>query len=235
MNSNSQLVIRLSIGVAATLVAAGAASAGTWAETGPGFGGPPQPDAGNLIGDPNTNITDGFGPLDLITGHHLNGADKDLYQIRITDPANFFAETSGAASGHNLALALFDASGNGVVANYDKAADDTNARLDNTRVTTPGLYYLLVYGEIISYPAGPGGFIWTPPPSSATGLVGQLAPNAGAGALSVYNFDFGRGFFASNVQIPYTVSLGGSGFAIPAPASVALLGMGGLLAGRRRR
>ncbi len=213
-----------------------AAFAQTWNEIGPGFGAPAQPDAGPLTTDPNVNITSGAGALTTINGHMLNGADADLYCIRISNPSAFSATTTGADPGHNLALALFDAAGNGVVANYDLSAGDINASLTNALVTTPGVYYLMVYGEIIRYPAGAGGFIWTPPPSPATGLVGQLAPNPLAGPLTSFAFDFARGFSSNITQVPYSVSLTGVEYhLVPAPGMLGLVGVAGVIGGIRRR
>lgn len=213
-----------------------AALAQTWNETGPSFGSPGQPDAGPLITDPDVNITSGSGALTTINGHMLSGADADLYCIRITNPAAFSATTSGADAGHNLALALFDSAGNGVVANYDLSAGNTNAGLTNALVTTPGVYYLMVYGEILKYPAGTGGFIWAPPPSAATGLVGQLAPNPLAGPLAQFDFDFGRGFSANINQVPYSVGLTGAEYhLVPAPGMLGLVGLVGIIGGARRR
>jgi len=207
-----------------------------WNETGPSFGNPAQPDAGNLTTDPNVNITSGVGALSTINGHMLNGADADLYCIRITNPSAFSATTTGADPGHNLALALFDSTGNGVVANYDLAAGNINAGLTNALVTTPGVYYLMVYGEILRYPSGPGGFIWAPPPSAATGLVGQLAPNPGAGPLTGFSFDFGRGFSSNTLQVPYSVTLTGVEYhLVPTPGVLGLAGIAGVIGAARRR
>ena len=221
--------------ILSSLSLAGAAQAGIWAETGPAFGDPANPDAGRLLTDTNLNVTDGFGSLDTINGWMLNGSDQDLYCIRITDPQNFSAQTSGTTTTHNMALALFDANGNGVVSNYDMSTTNNNARITGALVPSPGVYFLLLHGERLSYPAGPNGFIWIPPPSSATGLVGEMPPIAGAGALSSYDFDFGRGFSSAITQQQYSISLTGATYHVPSPTALSLLGITGLIAARRRR
>jgi MYXO-CTERM domain-containing protein len=219
------------ITLSVALAAAGSAGAQVWAETGPVFGGHPDADRLPAV----ANVTQGIGPLSQITGWCLNGGDADLYRITVTDAPNFAATVSTTLAGRNLSLALFNAAGFGVAANYDSTPSNTDPVLSNIPGLTNGTYYLLIYGTV-NYPTDfATTFIFTPPAASS-GITGLILPDANAFALSGYLTDFGAGFGGSFAASPYTANLTGAGFAeTPTPGAAALLGVAGLGLMRRRR
>lgn len=207
------------------------AGAQTWDETGPVFGG--HPDADRLPA--TANVTAGVGPLTQINGWCLNGSDPDLFRITVTNASSFSASVSTTLAGRNLSLALFDANGYGVVANYDSSAGSTDPLISNVPGLTNGTYYLLVYGTV-NYPTDAlTNFIFVPP-ASGSGQTGLVFPQAGTLPLSGFLTDFGAGFGGSFAASPYTALLNGAGYAqTPTPGATALLGVAGLGLVRRRR
>lgn len=230
-----RLSIVLSLVSCALAASASSASADIWVETGPSFGNPPQADAGNLIGGPNVNLTAGVGSLTGINGNMLNGSDTDLYCIRITDPAAFSAQTLSGSPTGNLSLALFSATGTGIVANYDLSAANINARITGASVPGPGIYYLLVFG-LAQYPTDTDVNFIFPPALTSSGATGEILPSAGVGTLTGYGFDFTAGF-PPFTPFSYSVNLTGAEFhqQIPTPAAGVLGSLLGLAALRRRR
>lgn len=221
------MVIGLSVGLFA-----GTALAGTsWDEVADGGG-----DAGALIpgaqsvgsaGDSITQITGSTGDSDFI----------DLYLINITDPANFVASTAGDQGGFggmadfDTKLWLFDIDGFGVLSNDDfggapfhsellpNADDGSGASI----VGQPGLYYLAV-----------GGFGDDALDSNGDAIFDNAAfdeisgPDGPGGNNPLADWE------ADGSQGNYTLALQGvSG--VPAPGALALLGLVGVLGGRRRR
>lgn len=221
-----------SLAVAALVSAAGVAHAQTWAEQGPNFGSPPHPDADRLPG--TANLTAGVGPLTQITGWNLNGGDHDMYCITITDAANFSASAIPSVGTRNLGLALFDANGVGVAANWDRSATDNTPLLNNIPGLTNGTYFLLLTGTVSYAQDFTASFIFNPPAASS-GQTGLQMPNSPF-AISGYGFDFGAGFGGSNVQNSYVIDLVGAGYhMVPTPGAASLLGVAALVAGRRKR
>lgn len=163
--------------------------------------------------------------------------DRDLFRIQITNPATFSAVTSGGdpsnpATQLDAMLALFNASGLGIVLNDDGVFDDGDSQLGALPLgATAGIYYLAIFDDdtlpVSGAGAFPGDLIWTPPVSPFTG---QRAPDGGgagapiSGWVAASNDPLGSG---------YTITLTGATF-VPEPSSGALGLVATLfLAGRR--
>lgn len=159
--------------------------------------------------------------------------DADVWQINVTDAANFSAQGGG---GHSLIL--FDAAGNalaGVLSN------DANSLIDSSWLSGNGIYYLGL-GADGSMPQNAAG-------EALFALSGTAsAPIAGDTLLAADPFvawsDFnGVCGFGCDPATFVPVLLGPGNFtrpsstvrlAIPEPASMTLIGLGGLAMLRRR-
>ena len=201
--------------VTAVLAAAGVASAQVWNEVG---------DAGQ-DGVGAAQVTDGSGPLTTING--VLGTDVDLYAIRIDDVATFEASVIGGAT-FDTQMFLFAADGTGITENED-ADGELQALVNSDGILGvgggPGLYYLAI-SEFNQDPLDSDGidmFGFTTWP----GRGDQRQPTS---TLSLVNWDDNGGDGGD-----YSIRLTGASYAVPAPASLALLGLGGLAAARRRR
>jgi MYXO-CTERM domain-containing protein len=209
--------MRTYLTAAVVLAAAGVASAQVWNESG---------DAGQ-DGVGAAQATVGSGALSSIVG--TVGLDVDLYQIRITDIAGFTASTVGGAA-FDTQLFLFAADGTGITENDDE--NDTfslQSRINSDGLigtgAAPGIFYLAIT-SFNNQPLdgdGLGMFSFDVWPGSGD----QRSP-VSAGSLTSWN---GSGFEEGD----YSISLTGAEYSVPAPASLALLGLGGLAAVRRRR
>lgn len=195
-------------------------------------------DAGKLLS--NANVTDGLGALSEITGFLHYGYDVDMYKIQITNAASFSA--TGSAN-WSYSLALFAADGTAVAYNGDNADVGIQAQIDSTLVAGAGngVYYLAVIDNAFDATVhawnAAGGDIF-----DLTDLSLQNAPVAGDAVLGLQD-DFNlpgpwdhtettSTIFSSS---RYSIALTGAGYAVPAPSSLALLGLGGLAVTRRRR
>jgi hypothetical protein len=220
---------------AAALLGSGSARATPWAELG---------DAGELPASAQQPV--GSGVLDSISGTIAAVDDRDLFRIRITDPAAFSAITSGGdptnpATQLDAILALFDASGRGIVLNDDRVLNDGDGELGALPLgATPGIYYLAIFDDDSLPVSGSGSFpddlIWTPPVSPFTG---QRVPDGGGASAPI------SGWVASSSDAlgsGYVISLVGATF-VPEPqfsalalfATLALAGLRGLRPVRRSR
>lgn len=206
--------MRTYLTAAVVLAVAGVASAQVWNESG---------DAGQ-DGIGAAQATVGAGALSAIVGSI--DTDVDLYQIRITDIAGFTASTIGGAS-FDTQLFLFAADGTGITENDDSGGLQSLINSDGLigSGSTPGIYYLAV-SRFNNDPRGTDtlamfGFTTWP------GSGDQRMPSSTA-ALASWSG-------TSSTAGDYRIELTGAEYSVPAPASLALLGLGGLAAARRRR
>ena len=204
----------LLLGALALGVAASSAGAQVWNEVG---------DAGQN-GVSQAQVISGSGPLAAISGALTGVNDVDLYAIQITDEANFLATTVGGAA-FDTQLFLFNADGSGQVENDDFAAT-LQSGVNSDGVFSNGLYYL----AISSFNADPLDINNVDPFGFDTypGTGDQRMPVTSDPLASWDTFGGGEGV--------YRISLTGASFVeVPEPASLALVGLGGLAALRRRR
>lgn len=220
----------VSLFAAITLAASAAATAQAqvWAEIDSG-GVNGSPDAGQTLA--TANITSGVGPLTSITGRLITTGDADLYQINITDPANFVATVAGGGAG-DTNLSLFNAGGVALAFNNNDPMGGTGSRLTSTFLEGAGLYYIAV-----SRNDSFGGFFGIPfdadfNPIFASAPADQELPPITPGTL-LSDWPVAGGFQLFNYN--YNIVLAGAEYAIPAPGAGLLLGVGSLLLARRRR
>jgi len=198
--------------VALTLTA-GVAFAGTWTEVG---------DAPDLL--PAQEVV-GSGPLDLIVGSVFDLGDADLFEICVTDYANFSASTVGL-SDLDTRLYLFDPStGNGISMNDDDAVSGGYQSTVTGQFLTGNGCYVLGISEYGVDPMNPSGaLIWEESPYDVERQPdGPGAPGPLAGWDDYWAWEAGN----------YSIALTGAAF-IPEPASLGLLIVGGLTLLRRR-
>jgi subtilisin-like proprotein convertase family protein len=131
----------------------GAPASGTWTE---------HADAGELVGTAQACI--GNGGLTQIVGS-LGLGDTDLYQIQISDPANFSASTIGGAY-FDTRLFLFDAAGNGVSFNDDEPGSTSQSILSPALVPGEGTYYVAITGAGRMAVDSSGAPIWLDQPAT---------------------------------------------------------------------
>lgn len=200
------------------LAIAGTASASIYAEV---------PDAGELPG--TAQDVSGVGALTGITGSVTVG-DADMFRIRISNPAAFSAAATGIQG--DTTLYLFNLDGTGIAKNDDISGSNFESLLPVGAAQYAGL------------PAGDyliaiGGFAYQPFSVAVPSLLSEATfdPNVFTGVQSPQN----AGPVLSWAQLTsgpssgnYSIALTGAEF-IPAPSTAALLGLGGLLAARRRR
>ncbi len=206
------------------LALAGSASAQTWAAVNPGA----------LPGSAETPT--GTGPLTNITGEVDTTATVanigHYFRINITNPAAFSARTDIApGSNTDTALYLVSLSGVGIAANDDISGSNFLSLLPvgnaNYASLPAGEYLLLVtsYGVLPAWDAAlsTSSLLFNPSP-----FTGVRAPqNANVHSTYLFFQDAGAGG-------TYNVTLTGVEF-VPTPGAVALMGLGGLVAARRRR
>ena len=155
----------------------------------------------------------------------LWGNDADLWQITVTDYTNFKAYVKG---GHTLAL--FDASGNAIAAAVGTPQHPAGL-IDSSWLSSNGTYYLglAVSGSVPQNDAGDPLFTLTPGAAVGPNALGDttlssdpfVAWSKNNGAYLIGPGNFGQGNSTVNL-------------AIPEPASLTLLGLGGLAMFRRR-
>lgn len=202
------------LGFLAMLVPARNVQAAAWAEVG---------DAVDLLPGQNTL---GVGSLDLITGVIFTSQDKDMYRIRIDDPAIFSARVLAGGTLLDSQLFLFDSAGLGVYANDDVLAADPLSLLPSGDPAGPaaaGIYFLAISGRDNDPTAGALEVFSDGIPGVQTPLV----------AAPVDGWTIGFSEFGGT----YTIELTGAGFAIPEPSSMALAlaGLVGFAVWRWRR
>lgn len=188
----------------------------------------------NEIGDAGQNgvsaaqITVGDGPLTTINGSLFRDADVDLYCIRITDFANFRAIVTSSANPDST-LHLFNTDGTLQVYNDDYFSGSGFSLINNQGVLANGTYLLAmanydVRPQSVSNTDLYANTTW-PGPQSNQFQGNELVLSAWGGQPVFF------GLAGS-----YTIELQGAEFhAVPSPGAAAMLGLGGLMAARRRR
>lgn len=184
-------------------------------------------DAGELPGTAQSAA--GAGALTGITGS-VTAGDADMFRIRISNPAAFSALASGIQG--DTTLYLFNLDGTGIAKNDDISGTNFESELP----VGNALYAGLPAGD---YLIAIGGFAYQPFSVAVPMVLGEATfdPNTFTGVIGPQN--------AAPVQSwaqlssgpssgTYSIELTGAEF-VPAPSSAALLGLGGLLAARRRR
>jgi hypothetical protein len=201
-------------------------------------------DARQTRGTASIASTQPFGtPLDAITGM-LTANNADLFQIFISDPATFSANTFFMIPGvnnFNTALFLFDSAGFGVYANDDAPApaNGSQSQLPTGNSLSPktaGIYYIAVSGAGYA-PISADGLIFPTPNSNSVPFNAILDPT-GVGGAKILSDWTGNG--GSNTGA-YKINLTGATFvpsAIPEPTMSMLLpsviALGGVASLKRR-
>jgi PEP-CTERM motif len=157
----------------------------------------------------------------------------NMFEIDIVDPADFSAITTPLAFGiPDTDLFLFNASGNGVLANDDISGANTLSCLPSANPatnpcssslpggigpTTPGIYYLAI-SRSANYPTSSGNEIFNI--VNSTDVVGPAL----AGSNPVDGFD-GNAFTSPDTDlIKYDITL--TGTAVPEPGTWGLVAIG---------
>lgn len=211
--------------VSVLAAAAGMASAQVHVEAG---------DASALGGGQQT----GSGPLNAIRGVLDGGLDVDMYQIRVNNWAEFSATTTlngelPAPVETDSQLFLFDAMGMAIAMNDDAPAPYTGF-LSTLEAGSP-IYSGRTAGEVVWIAVS--GYDTDPRAAGALDIFADTPfrslarPATGPGAAGALDSWAGEN---SAPRGSYRIVLTGAS-AVPTPGAVALLGMGGLVAGRRRR
>lgn len=200
---------KIGIALIAGMAIASGASAQIWNESG---------DAGDLPA--TAQVVLGSGPLTEIRGR-LGPSDVDMYQIYIKDPATFRASTVGGATFDTQMWGFF-LDGRGMTHNDDD--NSLQSTITGQFVPAPGLYYIAISQYNRDPVDGGGLLLWQ---NSPFGVERQPdGPGAANPVASWVNTTSGN--------VDYTIFLRGANF-VPAPGALALLGLGGLVAARRRR
>lgn len=220
----------LALGVA--LLTTPAAWAANYAETG---------DAGDLPATAQMVAGLANTPLDRITGQLTLSSgisDGDMFQIFISNPMTFSANTTTFVAGANnfdTQLFLFDSNGRGVYANDDSPNGGAQSTLPagSGFVTTAGTYFLLIDGSG-RYPVNASGQLIFPNFNDGTTDPSTVVGPTGAGGASPVAGFSGNSNEAGN----YSIALTGAQFVVvPEPSTIVAVGSGlaVLVLARRRR
>lgn len=179
----------------------------------------------------------GSGSLSAIRGTLTGGLDVDMYQIRVDDWATFSATTRlneelPAPVEDDTQLFLFNSLGIAIAMNDDAALPYTGFL--STLEAGSSVYSGRTNGEVV-WIAVSG---YNIDPTAATSLIFSNTPfrggarNAtGPGAANPVDGWVGEN---NTPRGSYRITLTGAS-AVPTPGALALLGLGGIVAGRRRR
>jgi hypothetical protein len=206
------------LAAAAVMMTAGNVHAATYAEIG---------DAGETLSTAPIVNTQPFGTsLDAITGI-LTANNADLFQIYISDPATFSANTffSGSTPGvnnFNTELFLFTSTGLGVYANDDAPppANGSQSQLPAGNAfspTTAGIYYIAVSGAGYA-PVSADGLIF-PTPDGGSVPFDAVLGSTGVGGAKVLSGWAGN---STGNTGNYKINLAGATF-VPEPTVSVLL------------
>jgi hypothetical protein len=215
---NTLRIRSITLGTFAMLAASLTAQAQVWNEVG---------DAGrDGVGAGQSTV--GAGALTTINGSLSFTTDVDLYCIRITDEALFRAEVS-AYAGDDPMLYLFNADGTLQVYNDDYNTSGLST-INSQGVFTNGIYFLGISNFANIPLTASNAFMttinpWPGPDSNQWQSSG--------GVMASWNDNI---IFTFNATGAYSISMRGAEFhLVPAPGAAAMLGLGGLMASRRRR
>jgi MYXO-CTERM domain-containing protein len=224
------LAAGLGLGASALASDQPGAAANEWFEEATnGLDFPGLPDSGNLF-DAASNVTRGAGSLDFIRASQYTSNEYDVFQISITDAANFSAHLGGFTQGNPESwLALFASDGTALAMSNDISG---TIGLSGAHVPGNGIYWLAAggNGRVHANQFGEALFPW----SNAAGEY--AATVTGSGDQVATQIVGAVGFSRFSGRKDYTISLTGAGFAtVPTPGALALLGLGGVAAVSRRR
>lgn len=224
----------LVVSASALCLAAGSASAQVWAEI---------PDATAF---PPGQVTAGVGPLIDITGALAGAGDVDMYCIEVLTPS-FAAWTEAAyppgtlgpaGAAFDSQLWLFNSAGMAIM----HSDDTTLSPLSGMGIAqpnpvagpvpppiVPGIYMLAISQYDIDALDAGGLEIWSDLP-----FAGYSGPD-GPGAPFFGGWTGGGAPGGAGGGAYHIVLAGATYCTVPAPGAAALLGLGGLMAARRRR
>jgi hypothetical protein len=181
-----------------------------------------QGDAGGLPG--SANITVGSGVLTGIIGSLSDQTEgADMYEIYISDPSTFSATTTGNGKNPivNPALYLFNASGTGLFADDNISGSDFQASIPAGTLSSlgAGVYYIMI---------APSGHL---PENGSTLLFGDITnsttlTDASSALIIKKYFDSATAPDPADSGKGYEIVLTGAEFAVPEPATMALIGFG---------
>ncbi|MBC7881306.1 MAG: DVUA0089 family protein [Anaerolineae bacterium] len=192
------------LAVAAVAMTAGSVNAATYAEIG---------DAGETLGTAAIADTQPGVSLDAIVGT-LTANNADLFQIYISDPVTFSANTLFTTGVNNFdtSLFLFDAGGFGVYANDDATGSQSALPAgDALSPTTAGIYYIAISGSGFS-PVSTDGPIFQQPNGNTIPFNAVLSPTGVGGTKALSGW---TGTSGSNAGA-YRINLTGATF-VPEP------------------
>jgi hypothetical protein len=181
-----------------------------------------QGDAGGLPG--SANITVGSGVLTGIIGNLSDETEgADMYKIYISDPSTFSATTIGNGKSPivNPALFLFNASGTGLFADDNISGANSQASIPAGTLSSlgAGIYYIMI---------APSGHL---PENGSTLLFGDITnsttlTDATSSLIIKKYFDSATAPDPADSGKGYEIVLTGAEFAVPEPATMALIGLG---------
>jgi hypothetical protein len=164
-----------------------------------------------------------------------NGGDADLFKFKITDGAAFSASINGTTQ----ILALFDSSGTALGASRGGGATNALSASAIGIPLTPGDYYIgvAVNGGVPRNGANQAIFDFSTDgvKQPLSGLLGYTLHSDPSLAWTVNGGTYLLGSSSFNAGAAAHISLSGSAFAVPEPASLGSLALTCWLAGRRRR